>query len=95
LSDGQVPADLGPTDTRQAVKPDAAPNVGGTYPFSRDPAGITCAASLRAAIGTAIEEQWRRNEEQFEALLEGSSFCKPANAAAAAAQERTGRGAWR
>jgi hypothetical protein len=53
------------------------------------------AASLRAAIGTAIEEQWRRNEEQFEALLEGSSFCKPANAAPAAAQKRTGRGARR
>jgi hypothetical protein len=68
--DGRAPADLGVTDSRQAVKTAAQ--------------STQSAEARRAAIGAAIEEQWRRNDEEFNALLEGSSFCKPATAEKAA-----------
>jgi uncharacterized protein YchJ len=70
MPDGPVPTDLGITDTRQVVKT-AAQSTQATDIDAR-----------RAAIGAAIEEQWRMNEEEFNAFLdEGSSFCKPAQAA--------------
>jgi hypothetical protein len=35
----------------------------------------------------AVEEQWRRKEEEINAFLEDSSFCKPANSAPSTAQK--------
>jgi hypothetical protein len=72
LPDGQIPTDLGLTDSSQAVRTAAQSSQ------SID--------AKRAAIGEAIEKQWRMNEPDFNALLDqGSSFCKPAQATPAPA----------
>jgi hypothetical protein len=69
MPDGQVPTDLGITDTRQAVN--------------------TAARSSQAtdidAKRAAVEEHWRRTEEEINAFLEDSSFCKPVKTATTAA----------
>jgi hypothetical protein len=70
--DGQVPTDLGLTDSRQAVNSAAK--------------STQTIDAKRAAIETAIEEQWRTTEEEFNAFLDqGSSFCKPAKITTTAA----------
>jgi hypothetical protein len=68
MPDGQVPTDLGLTDSRQAVN--------------------TAARSTQTidAKRAAIEEEWRKHEEEINAFLEDSSFCKPAKTAPAAAK---------
>jgi hypothetical protein len=59
MPDGQIPTDLGITDTRQVVNRAAQ----STQPTD--------------ARRAAVEEQWRRKEEEINAFLEDSSFCKP------------------
>jgi hypothetical protein len=64
MPDGPVPTDLGLTDTRHVVN--SAVNTAARSTQTIDP--------KRAAV----EEQWRRTEEEINAFLEDSSFCKPA-----------------
>jgi hypothetical protein len=76
MPDGPVPTDLGVTDTRQVVNTAAQ--------------STETVDAKRAAIAAAIEEQWRMNEEEFNAFLDqGSSFCKPAPAAAVTPEKPT------
>jgi hypothetical protein len=82
-------------DTKPAAIAVAAPNTGETRPFSRDPAAITCAGSLEAhrprgaspLCASSLEERWRRIEEESEASLDGSSFCKPVSAGSSFCKE--------
>jgi hypothetical protein len=66
--DGQPPADLGLTDSRQAVNTAA-----------KSTQAIELDAAKRAAIEAALDEQ-------FNSILEDSSFCKPAKSTATAAK---------
>jgi hypothetical protein len=67
MPDGPVPNDLGLTDTRRVVN--SVVNTAAQSSQTIDP--------KRAAI----EEHWRRTEEEINAFLEDSSFCKPAKIA--------------
>jgi hypothetical protein len=72
---GEAPTDLGLTDTRHVVN-----------------SAVKTAAQSTQAIDpkrAAVEEEWRRTEEEINAFLEDSSFCKPAPTAAVTPQKPT------
>jgi hypothetical protein len=96
MPDGPVPTDLGITDTRQVVNSAARSTqtidpkraaIEAHRPGSAAPNNLEALPQpprgARPLCASSLEERWRRKEEEINAFLEDSSFCKPASAAPA------------